>query len=301
MIKPNTRLEPQLQCADIRLDLAAGYLYSNSGSSLRLSPIAQKIMQQLVVHAGELVTRTELFASVWPNQLVSEDALTRAMSDLRGQLNSLDSSTTFIETLPKRGYRWLPVLETLAAGEVGQSLPSEPVDSPAQILAVPSLIVADSKRAMFRLPIIYSGLGVLLAMLVMMALTELAPKAIYRLAVLPTQLEFPAQQLSGHQVDSVLFEVLRADARIDLLSNTAVASRPTNPFPYFFNEFNARWVLETRLGFLDGMTQVELSLVDARSGVERRHLRLDAVNPADLRNLIASQLLPQLLDDLEDY
>lgn len=301
MIKPNEKSQLAFQSGNITLALDSGYVHSVLGSSLRLSPIAQKILQQLVARPGELVTRNELFAKVWPNQLMSEDALTRAISDLRSQLASLDNSVTYIETLPKRGYRWVAAFEVQPPHSDENALPQEAVYLPAQIQAEQASPVARSRLSYAKTLALYGCLGLLLSVVLMLAITEFAPGATFRLAVLPMEVELPHQQVSARQLDGVLLEILRTNPRIDLLSNSAVASRPTNPFPYFFNEFNAQWILETRLDDLSGLIQVELSLVDARTGLERRHLRLEAANPGELRNLMANQLLANFLEGLENY
>lgn len=300
MITPSHRSQIALQNSSIILDVDTGYVHSAHGSRLRLSPIAQKILRQLVVRAGELVTRNELFEAVWPNQLVSEDVLTRAISDLRSQLASLDSSIVYVETLPKRGYRWVPLLDILPSPLSVSASPDESAHLPAQIESEKALPLVAPRPSYPKALMLYVCSGVLLSAALMLVITEFVPKGAYRLAVLPAQVELPYQQLSGREFDGILLEILRNHPRMELLSSSAVASRPANHFPYFFNEFNANWVLETKLSDLSGLIQVELSLVDARTGIERRHMRFEVVNPRELRNIMAKQALLNLLDGVEN-
>lgn len=301
MTTPNDRSQFALQNSSITLDIDTGYVHSAHGNSLRLSPIAQKILRQLVVRAGELVTRNELFEAVWPNQLVSEDVLTRAISDLRSQLASLDSSIIYIETLPKRGYRWVSLLEALPSHPSVPASPDEPAHLPVRSESKKALPLARLRPSYPKVLMLCVCSGLLLSAVLMLAITEFVPKGGYRLAVLPTRVELPYQQLIARELDGILLEILRTNPQIELLSSSAVASRPANHFPYFFNEFNANWVLETRLSDLSGLIQVELSLVDARTGIERRHVRLEVVNPRELRNIMAKQALLNLLDGVENY
>src|SRR5690554_5062969 len=87
---------------------------SNSGEvrqgkqSIRLSPVNMRVLIVLIEHAGKTVTRQEIFDQVWPNQVVSDDALTRAIADLRAQLKPLTFETSLIKTRPKVGYSWQP-------------------------------------------------------------------------------------------------------------------------------------------------------------------------------------------------
>lgn len=92
---------------------SAGFVYDTQRGTLffdkvpvKLSPLLTRIIELLLSHGDSLVTRQKLFDSIWPNQIVSDDALTRAMSDLRKSLAQF-SEQKLIETLPKRGYRWL--------------------------------------------------------------------------------------------------------------------------------------------------------------------------------------------------
>lgn len=93
-------------CAALEFDLALGTVKNASGEIQRLSPINLKLLAYLFAHQGKVIGRAELFDAIWPNQIVSDDVLTRAVSDVRTQLAKLDASIKFIETLPKRGYRW---------------------------------------------------------------------------------------------------------------------------------------------------------------------------------------------------
>jgi len=71
------------------------------GLAQLLAPLA------LLEHAGEVVSRSDLFDRVCKNQTVSDDTLTRCISELRALLGKHSRQTHLIETLPKRGYRWL--------------------------------------------------------------------------------------------------------------------------------------------------------------------------------------------------
>lgn len=278
-------------CAGIRLDLKLGRVTGVDGAGQRLSPVNLKLLKYLLCHQGEVVTRAELFDAVWPNQTVSDDVLTRAISDIRSQLTKLDTPTKFIETLPKRGYRWIEPANPVVDAEVSFH---SPVSMPTRITAAESPLKTQRtsvKVLSYLLP------ALLLAALTMLAITQLAQQTSPRVAVLPLKAQ-PHGQVIAHQVDALLLEILRSDMRVNLLSGSAIASGPANPFPYFFNEFNARWVLEGRINNSEGISQLELSLVDARSGIEQRHVRVEAMSYAELRGQLAQQI-GYLLADLE--
>ncbi|MEW5975945.1 MAG: winged helix-turn-helix domain-containing protein [Acidobacteriota bacterium] len=71
-----------------------------------LTPKAFETLVVLVRAQGRLVEKDELMRSVWPNVFVEESGLTRNISALRKALSN-DSNLQFIETIPKRGYRFV--------------------------------------------------------------------------------------------------------------------------------------------------------------------------------------------------
>ena len=62
-----------------------------------------------------LVTKDELFAAIWPDVIVTENALTQAISDLRQALGDEPASPTYIQTVARRGYRFIAPVEALPA------------------------------------------------------------------------------------------------------------------------------------------------------------------------------------------
>ena len=68
-------------------------------------------------------------------------------------------------------------------------------------------------------------------------------------------------------VENALIERLIELGNVELLSRSAVASRPENPFPFFFYEFGARWVIEAQLQHLSGRDVLMMAVVDARTGI----------------------------------
>jgi len=73
-----------------------------------------RLLDLLADANGDVVTREQLISAIWPRVVVTENSLSRAVSDLRRQLRHPDHSEAWIETIPKRGYR-LCVPVTLAA------------------------------------------------------------------------------------------------------------------------------------------------------------------------------------------
>lgn len=71
----------------------------------RVEPKAMAVLVALTEGRGDTVSRQDLFNKVWPNQDVTDDVLTSAISTLRRYLGDDSRTPQFIETVPKRGYR----------------------------------------------------------------------------------------------------------------------------------------------------------------------------------------------------
>jgi DNA-binding winged helix-turn-helix (wHTH) protein/TolB-like protein len=280
-------------CAALEFDLELGVVKNAEGESQRLSPINLKLLAYLVSHRGEVISRTTLFDAIWPNQTIGDDVLTRAVSDIRTQLAKLDGNSKFIETLPKRGYRW-----ALEISEQTPRLP--PVAAVTNNPRIPPAIQIIPSRTRFVRGLAYVGLSVLLALAFMGWISQ-SMRHQMSIAVLPTLSDRPQTDLMAKDVHENILLVVRKNPQFKLLSSSAIASRPQNPFPYFFKEFGATWVLESRVSDLDGITSIALILVDARTGVELRNLKVDVNNRAEAAQKVAQKLEFDLLVDQSPY
>src|SRR4030095_1062618 len=78
-----------------------------------LTPKASDILLTLVENSGSLVEKDDLMKKVWPNTFVEEGNLTQNVSLIRKALGESASGPQFIETVPRRGYRFVaPVSRT---------------------------------------------------------------------------------------------------------------------------------------------------------------------------------------------
>jgi DNA-binding winged helix-turn-helix (wHTH) protein/pimeloyl-ACP methyl ester carboxylesterase len=99
-----------------RFEPETGRLWSGA-REIRLTPKASDVLKQLVLHAGEPVSKADLFATVWNGTAVSDDALTSCIQELRRALEDNSKQPRFIETRHRRGYRFVaPLSETAPSG-----------------------------------------------------------------------------------------------------------------------------------------------------------------------------------------
>jgi hypothetical protein len=84
-----------------------------------LAPKAFEVFAYLVEHGGRLVTHDELLETVWPGSAIEPQAVKRHILALRSALGDRPKNSLFIETIPKRGYRFIaPVSDTVALSSV---------------------------------------------------------------------------------------------------------------------------------------------------------------------------------------
>jgi TolB-like protein/Tfp pilus assembly protein PilF len=87
------------------LDVPGGTLF-REGKRVPLSPKAAELLVALVEAAGSVLTREQLLLQVWPGIVIEEGGLSSHISMLRKSLGTAPNGQDFIETLPKRGYRF---------------------------------------------------------------------------------------------------------------------------------------------------------------------------------------------------
>src|SRR5262245_10731796 len=111
---------------------------------LPLMPRAFTVLRHLVDHAGRLVTKEELLTRVWRDTIVSEAALTTCIRDLRKALGDSPDTPRYIETVHRRGFRFIgpigpPTAPTPRVARAATDTRVEPRSPPA----TPTLVGRD--------------------------------------------------------------------------------------------------------------------------------------------------------------
>jgi len=130
--------ERDLVFGSYRLDLANEWVWHGE-HAIRLTNKAFAVLRYLVDHAGQLVSKDELFAAVWPDVVVSDAALAVCIREIRQALHDEAKTPQFIATVHRRGYRFLaPVLHTVSG--VPRQSPSPPSSTPSPLHPLPHLV-----------------------------------------------------------------------------------------------------------------------------------------------------------------
>ena len=117
--------------AEFELDLRSGELRTN-GTSVRLQPQPAKILALLVRRRGETITRNEIIEEVWGSDTFVdyEGGLNFAIRQIRNALRDDAERPLYIETVPKRGYRFVATVDGTVHGPVPKIAVPVPENSP---------------------------------------------------------------------------------------------------------------------------------------------------------------------------
>jgi Tol biopolymer transport system component/DNA-binding winged helix-turn-helix (wHTH) protein len=190
----NDKTQSKMTFGLFEVDLKAGELWK-AGYRVKLQGLPFKVLTVLLENAGEVVTREELQKAVWgPDVIVDfEHSLSNAIKKLREALGDSADNPRFIETLSRRGFRFIaPVgfvetrsqsIVTNHSSEIAAISVAEPPASAGTVVLQP----ANSQRAQgwrkYLVPVLSFGLGGLLVGAVIQNWTARQPEeALYHIS-----------------------------------------------------------------------------------------------------------------------
>jgi DNA-binding winged helix-turn-helix (wHTH) protein/TolB-like protein len=102
------------------------YCLVKGGETKKITPRAFEVLNYLIEHRERVVEKQELFEQIWKESFVSDNSLTRAIKEIRQVIGDNADAPRYIETVPKRGYRFI--------AEIADA-PGENVERPDTLLA----------------------------------------------------------------------------------------------------------------------------------------------------------------------
>src|SRR5258708_861173 len=202
---------------DYEADLRSGELLKN-GKRVRLQAQRFKLVALLLERPGELVTREEICQKLWSGDtFVDFDrSLGTAVNKIREALNDSAAVPRFVETLPKRGYRFIA--------------PVKPVAEPPQEVSPQPSFESETDKEGHRKPssrrILWAVVSVVLLVSVGVAWYGLRPHPVRSLAVLPlaSLSADPDQQFFADGVTDELTTNLAQIASLRVISHTSAVA-----------------------------------------------------------------------------
>src|SRR5947209_809309 len=124
-----------LEFGGFRLDSREALL-TRFGKPVPLAPKVFDLLVYLASNGGRLVEKEELLRALWPDTFVEEANLTVNIAALRRALGSQPDGQPWIETVPKRGYRFLAIVARPAEPSVDQTRVTEVSPEPPPVVAL---------------------------------------------------------------------------------------------------------------------------------------------------------------------
>jgi TolB-like protein/DNA-binding winged helix-turn-helix (wHTH) protein len=247
-----------------------------AGLRIRVQQQPMKLLEVLLEHPGEVVTREELRSRVWPSESFGDfdQALNIAIGKLRSALGDSAESPRFIETLPKRGYRFIAdvsVVDTDARpkrqGPVAGDLSA--ID-PGQKIQGIGLAVATQRRLLpTRWIIVALTLALSLAILSVWLFRSraLAPTGIRSIAVLPLE-NLSGDTSQNYFADGMTDELITDLAQISALrvisrTSVMVYKGARKPLPQIARELNVDAVVEGTVLRSGDQVRITAQLIEA--------------------------------------
>jgi TolB-like protein/DNA-binding winged helix-turn-helix (wHTH) protein len=235
------------QFGPYELDSAAGELRKH-GVKVKLQEQPLQILHKLLENPGEIVTREELQKHIWPaDTFVDFDhGLYSAVQRLRDALGDTAETPRYIETLPRRGYRFIgPIKNGNLIEEKTGTAPRETAASDIQKRPAP--------RRNWRVPTIVAIGAVLVVLLFALALKGrrllgVATPAIRSIAVLPLQnlSNDPSQEYFADAMTEELITELSRIRALKVISRTSVMrfKKTDKPLPEIARDLGVDGIVE---------------------------------------------------------
>lgn len=303
-----------VRCGIFEVDLRSGEL-RKQGVKVKLQEQPFQVLAILLEHAGEVVAREELRRRLWPKGTFVdfEHSLATAINKVREALGDTAQNPRFIETLPKRGYRFIAAVEPLTSGPGPRGGP----DAGNRETAVAAVHDRSSKPAgdvgrgravwprltrprLFAATVggLVVALGILIAFNVgamrqrMMTFARLDHglplRKVSSIAVLPLEnlSRDPNQDYFAEGLTDELIATLAKMLPLRVISRTSVLpyKKTRKNLPQIAHELNVDAILEGTVMHGGGRVRITAELVDATD----RHLWADSFE-SDERNVLLLQ------------
>jgi TolB-like protein/Flp pilus assembly protein TadD len=125
-----------------RLEPRGGLM--SGAREVRLTPKALALLSYLAGRPGEVITKEELFGAVWPETAVGDAALVTCIQELRKALHDNARHPRYIETLHRRGYRFIGKTAPPAGDAAGAEAKGPPLPDRPSIAVLPFDNMSDS-------------------------------------------------------------------------------------------------------------------------------------------------------------
>lgn len=291
---PEASSPVRLRFGVFEVDLRAGELRKH-GVRLRLQEQPFQVLAMLLERPGETVTREELRNRLWTTDTFVDfdHGLNKAVNRIRDALGDSATSPRFVETVARRGYRFIADVAAAERGPIARPESRTGDIAPVEDESV-APVGAPASPGRWRRPYRWTISGVALlvaAIVVAWAVQSRAPQPapIRSLAVLPLE-NLSGDDSQEYFADGMTDELIATLGQISALrviSRTSVMAykRARKPLPQIARELNVDAVVEGTVLRSGGQVRITAQLIDGR---DDKHLWSDSYD-GDLRDTLTLQ------------
>jgi len=305
---PQPSAPVRLQFGVFEVDLRAGELRKH-GVRVRLQEQPFQVLTMLLERPGETVTREELRSRLWAaDTFVDFDhAVNKAVNRIRDVLNDSATSPRFVETVARRGYRFIAEVRAV------EGSPARADTSPRDLTTVergPTAPGATAPVSRRRSWMIVSGAVAVLSIGIVVAILRSRapePTPIRSLAVLPLE-NLSGDSSQEYFADGMTDELIATLAQIRALrviSRTSAMAykRARKPLPQIARELNVDALVEGTVAHSGDRVRITAQLIDAR---DDKHLWSktydgDLRDTLSLQNNVAESIAAQIRINLDPH
>jgi TolB-like protein/DNA-binding winged helix-turn-helix (wHTH) protein/Flp pilus assembly protein TadD len=269
-----------------------------AGVRIRVQQQPMKLLEILLERPGEVVTREELRSRVWPNESFGDfdQAVNIAIGKLRSALGDSAENPRYIETLPKRGYRFIADVSVVdadartkrpesAAGDLSSTEPGHQLQG-VGLTVTPKRRLWPTRRVIVALALV---LSLPILALWLFRPSSRAPSGIRSLAVLPLD-NVSGDASQDYFADGMTDELITDLAQIRALrvisrTSVMVYKGARKPLPEIARELNVEAVVEGTVLRFGDQVRITAQLIQAPAD---KHLWAESYE-GNLRDTLALQ------------
>jgi TolB-like protein/DNA-binding winged helix-turn-helix (wHTH) protein/Tfp pilus assembly protein PilF len=262
------------------LDVPSGEL-RRGGVLIRLSPQQWRLLRFLAEHPGQVCTRDQIQREIWGSEVFVDfdRGLNVCIAQIRAALNDDSEAPRFIQTVPRRGYRFLAPVEQV---------------TPASAIALPQ----PARQSEWRRPALRSSLALLCVGLAAAAWSVWSPPRRTMLAVLPFE-NLTRHAEDGPMIDGLADELITQfgtvdPARLGVIGRTSVmrygSGRPS--LAAAGRELGVDYVVEGGFRHESGRTRISVRMAKAadQAQVWSETYEQDAAGHLEMQEEIAARV-----------
>jgi DNA-binding winged helix-turn-helix (wHTH) protein/TolB-like protein len=263
----------------------------------RLAPQPCQLLVLLLKNYPKIVSREEIRQSLWPEVRVDFDrSLHFCIRQIRAALNDDAAHPKFIETIPRRGYRWIADFEVVDASsgteKAGEAANLNPQDKEPGDARPEAVRPAHSRMLP---PLIWKiGLGfALLALILLYSMNHWRGKLAVasendspklRLAIMPFQPANASHPFAGNDIALQLLQAFgnKDDIALEVIGPTTTAQYHPDQFQALAKDYRIDWILNGRFSQAADSTRLLAEVIRAGDGAHVWVKYFDPATPVEV-------------------